>query len=297
VLTTIDVNYRGRERVIAACLLEGPRGVAIVDPGPAASLAGLCAALAARGLELADVHDILLTHIHLDHAGATGTILRDHPRIRVHVHERGAPHMVDPSRLLRSAARLYGPDMKRLWGEMAPVPPERVRVLTGGETIRAAGRDVLVAYTPGHASHHVSYFDPETRTALVGDTGGVRVGVSPVVLPPTPPPDVDLEAWDVSLNAIAGWQPATLFLTHFGRFGDPEAHLVELRRWLGELRGLATAVLGAVPPEGRMAAFASGLEQRITERAGAEAAAAYARAVPFEHCWLGMARYLEKASS
>jgi glyoxylase-like metal-dependent hydrolase (beta-lactamase superfamily II) len=296
VLTTIDVNYLGRERVIAACLIEGPGGVAIVDPGPATSLPGLRAGLAAHGRELGQVDDILLTHIHLDHAGATGTIVREHPRVRVHVHERGAPHMVDPSRLVKSAARLYGAEMERLWGEMIPVPESNVRVLAGGETVRAGGRTLDVAYTPGHASHHVSYFEPETRTALVGDTCGVRIGTWPIVLPPTPPPDIDLAAWERSLAVIAAWQPEALFLTHFGPFAQASDHLDVFRRWMGEMGGLATSVLSdaSLDEAGRMAAFTVRLEQRVADLAGPDAAAAYARAVPFEHCWLGLERGLTR---
>jgi glyoxylase-like metal-dependent hydrolase (beta-lactamase superfamily II) len=297
-LTALDVNFLGHPRVIASCLLEGGGSVALVDPGPTTTLPGLRAALAERGRQLADVEDVLLTHIHLDHAGATGAILREHPRVRVHVHERGAPHMIDPTRLMKSASRLYGADMERLWGEMVPVPEANVHALAGGETVRAAGRELRVAYTPGHASHHVSYFDPETRTALVGDTGGVRIGAWSVVLPPTPPPDIDLEAWEASLSAILAWQPDALFLTHFGRFADPVAHVDEFRRWMGELREIAVSVLadGSLDDEGRTNGFVSRLEARIAGRAGADAAAACARAVPFAHCWLGLERYLGRRS-
>lgn len=295
-LSALDVKFQGRDRVIAACLLEGAGGVALVDPGPTSSLAGLRAALAARGRQLADIADILLTHIHLDHAGATGAIVEAHPRVRVHVHERGAPHLIDPSRLMNSAARLYGADMERLWGAMVPVPDANVHRLAGGETIRAAGRELRVAYTPGHASHHVSYFDPQTRTALVGDTAGVRVGTWSVVLPPTPPPDINLEAWEASLAAILAWEPEALFLTHFGQFTDPAGHFAELRRWMGKLRELAASVQAnaSLDDNARMTAFASMLEQRIGAEAGAGAAAACSRAVRFEHCWLGLQRYLQR---
>ncbi len=298
-LTVLDVNFLGHRQVIASCLLEGGSdGVALVDPGPSTSLAGLRAALAGKGRGLADVDTILLTHIHLDHAGGTGTIVREHPRVQVYVHERGAPHMIDPARLMSSAARLYGADMERLWGEMAPVPAANVHVLSGGETVRAAGRDLRVAYTPGHASHHVSYFDPETGTALVGDTGGVRVGAWPIVLPPTPPPDIDVEAWDTSLDRILAWKPAQLLLTHFGGFADPGSHLDEFRQWMGELLAIAVAVRsdGSLDESARMASFGAALHARVADRAGEDAAAAYARAVPFEHCWLGLARYLSRKS-
>lgn len=296
----LDVNFLGHPKVIASCLLEGgPGGVALVDPGPTTSLEGLGAALAAHGRELGDVDTILLTHIHLDHAGATGTILRQHPRIRVFVHERGAPHLVDPSKLMSSAGRLYGADMERLWGEMAPVPAGNVHVLRGGECVRAAGRELHVEYTPGHASHHVSYFDPGTRTAFAGDTAGIRIGESLLVVPPTPPPDVDFEAWEASIGRILAWEPEHVFVTHFGSFDTPREHLAELRarsrEWLSMGKGLLADA--AMSDDARMSAFAAWARNSIANRLGEEAGAVYALAVPFEHCWLGLARYLRKKAA
>ena len=165
---------------------------------------------------MADVTDILLTHIHLDHAGATGTLVREHPRLRVFVHERGAPHMANPDKLVVSAARLYGDAMDRLWGEVAPVPSASMTILKGKERIAVGGRTFDVEYTPGHASHHVSFFDRDSGVALVGDTAGVKLTPDGFVMPPTPPPDVDLEAWHEGLGRIEQWRPGTLFLTHFG---------------------------------------------------------------------------------
>src|SRR5207249_2172225 len=164
----------------------------IVDPGPASSVAAL------DGVE---PRALLLTHIHLDHAGATGVLVRRHPELVVYVHEIGAPHVADPSKLLRSAARLYGDDMERLWGEVLPVPAERLRVLRGGEVL---GR-FRVAYTPGHASHHVSYLHEPTGVAFTGDVTGVRIHDG-CILAPTPPPDIDLQAWRASLDVIETWR-------------------------------------------------------------------------------------------
>jgi glyoxylase-like metal-dependent hydrolase (beta-lactamase superfamily II) len=295
--TSLDVKFLGHPGVIASCLLEnGPGGVALIDPGPTTALDGLRAALAANFRAMSDVETILLTHIHLDHAGATGTILRECPRIRVYVHERGAPHMVDPSKLLQSAGRLYGTEMQRLWGEVAPVPQQNVHVLIGGECLRAGGLDLKVEYTPGHASHHVSYFDPAGRTAFVGDTAGIRIGEPLLVVPPTPPPDIDLEAWEVSIDRILAWRPERLFLTHFGPFEQPEAHLAELRARTGEWTAAAESTLSgaATSDEERMATFASSVRASIVRGVGEEQAATYSLAVPFEHCWMGLARYLRK---
>jgi glyoxylase-like metal-dependent hydrolase (beta-lactamase superfamily II) len=171
--------------------------------------------------------------MHLDHAGATGVLLRDWPGTEVWVHERGAEHIVDPSRLVASATRLYGDEMDRLWGEMAPVDRDRLVVLEGGEE-----RDgFAVAYTPGHASHHVSYLHLDSGLALTGDVTGVRIGDGPVI-PPTPPPDIDLGAWSRSVEIVRRWRPDALAITHHGTYSDVERHLDELDegliRW-GEL--------------------------------------------------------------
>ena len=214
-LSWVDLEFLGRPHAIATAVIQSAGGAALVDPGPSTCLPTLELGLQRQGVRWADVRHILLTHIHLDHAGAAGTIVRAHPHIRVLVHERGAPHVADPAKLVESARRLYGADMDRLWGEIAPVPRDRLVVLAGGERVEAGGRRFEVAYTPGHASHHVSYFDAESGVAFVGDTGGVCIDGG-YVLPPTPPPDIDLEAWRASLDRIQAWSPDSLFITHFG---------------------------------------------------------------------------------
>src|SRR5437016_3868150 len=162
----VDVQFLGVPSIIATAVLHGPGGVALVDPGPTSTLPTLRAELERGGIRLADVRALVLTHIHLDHAGCTGTLLHEQPDLRVYVHERGAPHLVDPEKLLASATRLWGADMDRLWGEVRPVPREAVVALAGGEHIDVAGRRLSVAYTPGHASHHVSYLDAESGIAF-----------------------------------------------------------------------------------------------------------------------------------
>ena len=224
-----DLAFQGRPRVIACAVLHGPGGVALVDPGPASTLPTLRKHLNEAGIAISDVTTLLLTHIHLDHAGATGTLVRENPRLRVYVHEIGAPHMVDPAKLVASATRLWGDEMDRLWGEFAPVPREAMITVRGGERIEAGGRTLDVAYTPGHASHHVSYFSAETGVAFVGDAAGVRVMPNAYVLPPTPPPDIDLEIWGQSVLTIERWRPETLFVTHFGPAAPSAPHLTELR--------------------------------------------------------------------
>ena len=265
----LDVRHLGHPRVI--CCHEPEPGV-LVDPGPASSIDGLLAALGD-----VEVRRILLTHIHLDHAGATGVLLRRFPRAEVWVHRRGARHVVDPSKLVASATRLYGDDMDRLWGEIAPVPEERLRVLDGGETIEG----FRVAYTPGHASHHVAYLHEATGTALCGDVAGVRIADGPIIAP-TPPPDIDVEAWKRSVELVATWRPECLALTHFGTFGDAQEHLGRLRDELDRSVRLA-AELG---PEGYTA--------RMAERFAASSVPdAYARASPPPTLHPGLARYLD----
>ncbi|MFI5179631.1 MAG: MBL fold metallo-hydrolase, partial [Vicinamibacterales bacterium] len=172
-LSYLDLNFLGVPRVVAAVVLQGPGGVAVIDPGPTSTLPALEAALHHAGIAMSDVTTVLLTHIHLDHAGACGTLVRTRPGLRVYVHEKGAPHMVDPGKLLASATRLYGDQMDRLWGEVLPVPSEAIVTLAGGERVEAGGRRLDVAYTPGHASHHVSYWAADAGIAFVGDAAGV----------------------------------------------------------------------------------------------------------------------------
>jgi len=296
-VTTLDVGLQGRPEVVAAGLIEGPDGIALVDPGPSSSLPGLEAGLERVGHALDEVDAVLVTHIHLDHSGAAGTILRRNPRARVYVHERGAPHVVDPSKLVASATRLYGDAMERLWGEIVPVPADRVQALRGGETIEVAGLRLEVAYTPGHAVHHVSYFEAASGTAFAGDTAGIRIAPWLAVVPPTPPPDIDVEVWQESIRRLRGWRPSRLFLTHFGPFEDVNDHLDDLERRLTEMAAMVRQSLDepATDDDARIARFTAALKQSLREGLRDETAAArYERAVPFAHCWAGLARYWRK---
>src|SRR3989442_12489925 len=218
----IDLHHLGRERIIASYLLDTDEGPALFDCGPSTTIGALKAGLAERSLSLTDVRHLLLSHIHLDHAGAAGTLVREHPALQVHVPEIGAPHLVDPSRLERSARRLYGDTFDSLWGELAPVPEENVHVV-GTEVL---GLECFPS--PGHASHHVCYLDGE-GTLYAGDAAGVRIQPSRYVLPPTPPPQADLEACARTFAEIERRTPRRLALIHFGVADYPEQHLTELR--------------------------------------------------------------------
>jgi glyoxylase-like metal-dependent hydrolase (beta-lactamase superfamily II) len=294
-ISYIDVNFLGVPGIIATAVLHGPGGVALIDPGPTSTLPALRAALAQAGIGLTDVRSIVLTHIHLDHAGATGTIVHEHPDVRVYVHEKGAPHMIDPGKLLASATRLWGADMDRLWGEVRPVPTEVVVSLAGGERIDAAGRDLTVAYTPGHASHHVSFYNADSGVAFVGDTAGICLGRGGFVLPPTPPPDIDPEAWRASLTLIEGWGADTLFITHFGAHAPAHAHLTEMADHLTLLANLVRASLARPgDDESREAWFTDEVRRELRRRLPEDNARAYEVAGRFDLNWKGLARYWRK---
>ena len=274
----LDLRHLGRERVIAAYLVQTEDGLALNDCGPTTCVPELKARLAERGLELSDVRHLLLSHIHLDHAGAAGVLVREHPELQVHVSEIGAPHLIDPSRLEASARRLYGDEFDTLWGELAPVPEGNV-VVVGAQVV---GLECFPS--PGHASHHVCYLDGD-GTLYAGDAAGVRILPSSFVLPPTPPPEVDLEAWAATLDEIERRSPERLALIHFGVTEDPQRHLGELRRRLGDWSE-------------RVRDGAS--EEQFEELAAADLGAdreAYQQAMPFWQSYAGLKRYWEKRAA
>jgi glyoxylase-like metal-dependent hydrolase (beta-lactamase superfamily II) len=293
----VDVGFRQRPQIIATAVLDSSAGVALVDPGPTSCLPTLRQGLRAGGVEVADIRSILLSHIHLDHAGATGTLVQENPAIRVYVHQVGAPHLVDPSRLLASAKRLYGEAMDDLWGPFLPVPEANVTALAGGERIQVAGRTLEVAYTPGHASHHVSYFDAATGVAFIGDMGGVHIPRAPYILPPTPPPDINVETWVESTHRILAWHPSTLFLTHFGTIDTPDPHLNQVLETLHHNAALAKAALaldGGVSDEQRATYFMRELGRELRRTLNDADATRYEIATPLDQNWQGLARYWRK---
>jgi glyoxylase-like metal-dependent hydrolase (beta-lactamase superfamily II) len=294
-LSYLDLDFQGRPRVIATAVFSAAQGVALVDPGPSSSLPVLRSKLLAAGITMKDVTALLITHIHLDHAGAAGTLVRDNPALKVYVHENGAPHMINPERLLASAARLYGDAMDRLWAEVLPVPASALTILKGGERIDEGGRSLEVAYTPGHASHHVSYFAADAGIAFVGDTAGVKVVPDGEVLPPTPPPDIDLEAWDGSLKQFHQWGPDTLFLTHFGPVDHPSAHLSVLRDRLDASARLVKMSLDRDGTDAdREAWFIEESRRELRRRMTELDAQTEELASRFDLSWRGLARYWRK---
>jgi glyoxylase-like metal-dependent hydrolase (beta-lactamase superfamily II) len=294
-ITTLDTNWIGRPHSIAAALLESNGHLAIVDPGPESTIATLREQLRARGLSIADLDALFLTHIHLDHAGASGSLVRENPRLAVYVHNNGAPHMIDPSKLLASAGRLWGDELWVLFGNTLPVPQENLRILEGGETLTLGTQKLDVAYTPGHASHHVSYFDDDSGVAFIGDTGGIRIENGPYILPATPPPDIDLEIWDSSFATILGRRPARIFLTHYGFSDNPDEHLAEFRERLHRWAAATEQALRTSPDESAaMRAFITRFRAEMDRELGPVEAEHHAFTAGLNLSFLGLARYLRK---
>lgn len=270
-MNPIDLHFGGAQHAIGVYLVETDDGPALFDCGPASTIGALEAGLAEHGVELTDIRHLLLSHIHLDHAGAAGPLVRRHPGLTVWVSDVGRPHLVDPSRLERSARRLYGELFDPLWGELAPVPEENVRVADGD----VLGWDAFP--TPGHASHHVSYL--RDGTLLAGDATGVRMPGASYVLPVCPPPDITVEGWHETIAEIRRREPDRLALVHFGIHEDVEAHLdrleVELDRW-------AARVGDGMSEQDFVSAARSDLGEQADR---------YDRVAPLWQSYLGMRRY------
>lgn len=271
----IDVKHLGRERVIGCWQV----GDVLIDPGPSSCLETLLEALDGQVPRA-----LLLTHIHLDHAGGSGSLARRWPELEVYVHQRGASHMADPAKLLESARRLYGDEMDRLWGEVLAVPERQLRILQGGEALSFGPDEFEVAYTPGHASHHVAFLHSET--AFVGDVGGVRIGQAPLTIPPTPPPDIDIEAWHASIDRVLEWRPERIAATHFGANEDVGRQLAEvgdrLDEWAARVR------------EQNSDEFVSGIRAETAAAVDPQTTACYEQAAVPEQMYMGLERYWRK---
>jgi glyoxylase-like metal-dependent hydrolase (beta-lactamase superfamily II) len=278
-LEPIDLLHLGTPRVIGCYVVETDDGPALFDCGPATTVPALEAGLAARGFELGDLRHLLLSHIHLDHAGAAGTLVRRNPSLQVHVSEVGAPHVIDPSKLEASARRLYGDAFDELWGELVPVPDENVHV-TGDHVVGLA-----CFPTPGHAWHHVSYLGAD-GTLYAGDAAGVRIPPGRFVMPPCPPPELDLEAWEQTIEEIERRAPGRLALIHFGVADDVPEHLTALRDTLRSWAGRVED--GMDEPT-----FVAAARYDVT-RVDSELADDYDRAAPYWHHYRGLERYWRK---
>ncbi len=291
----IDLEFMGQSGTIAAYLLTAPSGeAALIETGPASTRRALLDGVRAAGLDPAAITDVLVTHIHLDHSGAAAVLLRDDlPHARVLVHPVGRPHLIDPSKLARSAARLYGERMDELWGEIAPAPAERVVALEDGARLRLAGHELEVLFTPGHAAHHAAVRHAATGAVFTGDVAGVRVPGSEAINAPTVPPEFDPEAWEASIDRVLAREPSLLLLGHFGPHADARTHLETLPRRLREWTAFVRAGLAA----GRtIEAMGEELRRRDATAAGtsAEGARRLDLAAGYTISVAGIARYLQK---
>lgn len=278
-MQAIDTLHLGRRRWICCWRV----GQVLVDPGPSLALPSVLAQLDGWRPRA-----LLLTHIHFDHAGGAGTLAQMFPDMEVYVHERGAPHMIDPARLWASAAQLYGEEnMRSLWGEFLPVAEEHLRILKGGESLSIGGDRFDVLYTPGHAKHHVCYL--HDGTVFAGDVAGVRIDTGTPTLPPTPPPDIDVEAWQHSISLLSDWHPRRLAITHFGAYDDPARQLRELgerlERWAQSAR-----------TQDREQWIAA-LERDVRATVSAELFDSFMAAIPADQSYAGLRRYWERRES
>lgn len=293
---TIDLNFMGSEHIVASFLLLGGSSAAIVETGPTSCLEHLQGGLKANGVSPEDVREVLLTHIHLDHAGASGHLAEILPNATFYVHELGYPHLVDPSKLVKSATRIYGDRMDELWGEVRPVPEERLVILGDGDEVEAAGGRLVAHDTPGHAYHHLAYLEPDSGSLFAGDVAGIRLPGQSYVRPPTPPPEIDAEAWVRSIEKIRKMGPRTLHPTHFGHYGDVDRHLSELEQrlqdWLLFVEERADE--GASREEISEELRVKGDAEMLAEGAAPEESERYDLAGNYEMLTAGILRYVER---
>ena len=274
----LDLEFQGYRGAVAAFLLADGEALALVETGPGSTLPALEAGVRDAGFALEQLTAVAVTHVHLDHAGAAGAVLARAPRARLHVHPRGVGHMVDPSRLVASAARIYGDRMDRLWGAFAPVPAERVVALADGDRVPLGERTLVAVHTPGHAVHHAAFHEPDAGDVYAGDVAGVRLAGAPYVRPPTPPPDVDLDAWQASVGRLRALRARRLLLTHFGEAADVDWHLDDLLArlfaWSGWIEGRLEA------PDADLVRVVDALGERARREVARALAAAPPLALP-----------------
>src|SRR6266487_3637429 len=228
----ISHPFLGENEIIGSYLLAGQNELVIIDPGPGSMVESLLESIREAGFDPQNVTHILITHVHLDHAGSVGTLVRQLPRAQVYAHKKGAPHLLDTTKVVASASRIYGERMKLLWGEIESTPQERLTIIEGGDILNIASRRLEVHYTPGHAVHHVIFFDAHSGELFAGDVAGVKLQDVDYVRPPTPPPDLDLETWSDSIGLVRSLRPDVLYIGHYGAVKDIGQHTGRLREKL-----------------------------------------------------------------
>ncbi|HEX8454424.1 MAG TPA: MBL fold metallo-hydrolase [Longimicrobium sp.] len=291
----VDLRWMGMAKQVASYLVSDGGDLAVVDCGPGSTLPALLEGVRAAGHDPAAITHLLLTHVHLDHAGAAGELMRVAPRARLYVHPRGARHLADPSRLLTSAARIYGDRMEVLWGMMLPVPEPRMTVLHDGDEVRVGRRTLRALDTPGHAVHHHAYHDPDAGLLFSGDAGGIRLDGTPYVRPPTPPPDIDVPAWRRSITRMREVRASLILPAHFGGTGDVAWHLDDLEARLVDWDAWSRRELDA---GGDLASLTEALRHKahaevVAATGSEELARAYEAAVPSQMMAAGLVRWHE----
>lgn len=292
----IDLNWNGYPGQVASYLVDAGDALAVVETGPASTLGALLDGIRAIGRDPAEVTHVLVTHIHLDHSGGAGALLRHTPRAKVHVHPIGSVHLADPSRLVASARQLYGEMMDTLWGQIVPVPRDRLTTVLNGQEVRIGSRRLRAIETPGHAIHHHAWHDPDAGAVFTGDVAGIRLDGLPYVCAPTPPPDIDFDAWRRSIARLRALDPSLLLLTHFGGVADPAWHLddleARLRGWEEWIGGHASA---GTPADELAADAAARAGAEILAATGSDDAVdAYALTVPYPMMAAGLDRWWAK---
>ncbi len=286
----LDLDFRDTEGLVASYLLPEPNGWALVETGPTTCRGPLLRAVGAAGVEPGEIRDVLVTHVHLDHAGGLGALAGDLPNATFHAHELGVPHLVEPTRLASSARRAWGPASDLLWGPILPAPAARVRALRGGETFPLRGGELRVLATPGHARHHLAFFDTGTASVLAGDGAGVRLEGSSRLRPAVPPPDLDLEKLFASLEAMARLEPARVLLTHFGPTPGGAA---DLRRYRERVERWREVALAAARERPEVAWVAGRLREEEERTEPAETSERSSLVSGYELAAAGLLRYFE----
>ncbi len=295
-IETIDLNFLGTEQVIASFLLIGDESAALVETGPTTCLDDLMGGLKQNGVSPEDVSQVFLTHVHLDHSGASGNLTELLPNAMFYVHGIGHPHLVDPSKLLKSATRIYGDRMEELWGEVLPVPEDRLVSLEGGEEIEIDGGVLTTHYTPGHAYHHLAYLEPGFGTLFAGDVAGIRLPGQSYVRPPTPPPEIDVEAWMQSIQTVRQIDPQVVCPTHYGSYEDVDRHMGELEQRLQDWLLFVEEQIdeGAEREQIADELKAKGDAEMLTEGASPEESEHYDLAGNYEMLVDGLMRYVSR---
>ncbi|MCO5175843.1 MAG: MBL fold metallo-hydrolase [Thermomicrobiales bacterium] len=292
----IDLYFQDTPHVIGAYLLPTDDGLALIECGPSTTLGALEAGVQALGHDLADVRHLLVTHIHLDHAGAAGVLLDRLPNARLYVHEIGAPHMVDPANLVRSATRIYTDRMDLLWGEIRPVDANRLQVVADNDVLTLGGRSLTALYTPGHASHHLAFHDATNNFVFSGDVAGVRIPPATEVWPPTPPPDITIEGWHTSIDRLREVAPDQLLLTHFGPWSDVASHLDQLKARLDEWVVLVEGwVKDGLDRDALIAKLADTVHTEMVQHGSENLEAMFELTTPHWMSIDGLVRYLRKS--